>query len=137
MPTLNLDRAPLGGATGSGAGGRAVLPRTLERFADQPWLRTAATGHHPEPAQRFRSTRFYNQQTFHGTAFEKFTEAKARVSETEQPDAAARIIAEGARAPSPHYRGIPPCVAFCFAHCTMLAPPTPSGCGLRLCLLHL
>ena len=96
-----MDRSSGGGSN------RCVFPSALERFADQPWLRTKAVGRHPEPAQQFRSTRFYQQQHNHGIPFEKFTEGQSRVNETDQPDGASLIIAEGIQ-PPPSYRGIPP-----------------------------
>ena len=87
----------------------AVLPRALETFADQPWLRTTAIGYHPEPAQRFRSTRFVTQQRGLGAPLEKYREDSTRVNETEQPDAVSRYISH-AQASVPAYPGIPPCV---------------------------
>ena len=89
--------------------GSATLPRALEAFADQPWLRTTAVGFYPEPAQRFRSTRFVSQQRGLGAPLEKYREDSTRVNETEAPDAAARHIAHAAPSPAA-YRGIPPCV---------------------------
>lgn len=95
--------------------GRAVLPRALETFADQPWLRTSAIGHHPEPAQRFRSTRFVMQQRGLGLPMEKYREDCTRVNETEQPDAVSRHISH-TQPPVPAYRGIPPCVVVAGMH---------------------
>ena len=84
----------------------AVLPRALETFADQPWLRTQALGY-AEPAQRFRSTRFVSQQRGLGNPLEKYREDATRVIETEQPDAVSRHISHE-QPPAPTYRGIPP-----------------------------
>jgi hypothetical protein len=88
---------------------KAVLPRSLDSFADQPWLRTQAIGSYPEPAQSFRSRRFISQQRGLGVPLEKFREDATRVIETEQPDAVSRYISHDPPAVAP-YRGIPPLV---------------------------